>query len=118
MTRVDVMIVDDDQDLAESLADLLAANGYQVEVASNGREAVERFREKDYGITFMDVRMPVMNGVDSFFEIRKMKPAARIVLMTGFKEPIVNKALENGALALLNKPFDAEAMLKLAESVH
>ena len=93
MKRVDVMIVDDDQDLAESLADLLAANGYQVEVASNGREAVERFREKDYGITFMDVRMPVMNGVDSFFEIRKMKPTARIVLMTGFKEPIVNKAL-------------------------
>ena len=57
MKRVDVMIVDDDQDLAESLADLLAANGYQVEVANNGREAVERFREKDYGITFMDVRI-------------------------------------------------------------
>ena len=60
---------------------------------------------KDYGITFMDVRMPVMNGVDSFFEIRKMKPTARIVLMTGFKEPIVNKALENGAVALLSKPL-------------
>jgi len=118
MKRVDVMIVDDDQDLAESLADLLAANGYQVEVANNGREAVERFREKDYGITFMDVRMPVMNGVDSFFEIRKIKPTARIVLMTGFKEPIVNRALENGAVALLSKPFDAEAMLKLAETVH
>jgi CheY-like chemotaxis protein len=47
-----------------------------------------------------------------------MKPTARIVLMTGFKEPIVNKALESGALALLSKPFDAEAMLKLAETVH
>jgi DNA-binding NtrC family response regulator len=118
MKRIDVMIVDDDQDLAESLADLLTANGYQVEVASNGKEAVERYRENDYGITFMDVRMPVMNGGDSFFEIRKMRPTARIVLMTGFKEPIVNKALENGAVALLNKPFAAEAMLKLAETLH
>ena len=118
MTRVDVMIVDDDQDLAESLADLLVANGYNVEIASNGREAVERYRQKDYGITFMDVRMPVMNGVESFFEIRKMKPTARIVLMTGFKEAIVNKALENGAAGLLSKPFAAEAMLKLAENVH
>src|SRR5215468_10348090 len=118
MKRVDVMIVDDDQDLAESLADLLAANGYQVEVATNGKEAVERFRNKDYDITFMDVRMPVMNGVDSFFEIRRLKPTAKIVLMTGFKEPIVSRALENGALGLLNKPFAAEAMLKLAESAN
>jgi len=118
MKRIDVMIVDDDQDLAESLADLLAANGYQVEVATNGKEAVERFRTKDYDITFMDVRMPVMNGVDSFFEIRRFKPTAKIVLMTGFKEPIVSRALENGALGLLNKPFAAEAMLKLAESAN
>jgi two-component system, NtrC family, response regulator HydG len=115
MKRVDVMIVDDDQDLAESLADLLAANGYQVEVANNGKEAVERFREKDYGITFMDVRMPVMNGVDSFFEIRKLKPDAKIVMMTGFKEAIVTKALEAGAIGLLSKPFDIEAMLALVD---
>jgi len=118
MKRIDVMIVDDDQDLAESLADLLAANGYEVKIANNGREAVELFRENDYGITFMDVRMPVMNGVDSFFEIRRMKPTARIVLMTGFKEAIVNKALENGAAGLLSKPFAADAMLKLAESAN
>src|SRR5262252_9744469 len=111
MKRVDVMIVDDDQDLAESLADLLAANGYQVEVATNGKEAVERFRNKDYDITFMDVRMPVMNGVDSFFEIRRLKPTAKIVLMTGFKEEIVGKALDAGAMGLLNKPFGVEALL-------
>jgi two-component system, NtrC family, response regulator HydG len=116
MKRVDVMIVDDDQDLAESLADLLAANGYQVEVANNGREAVERFREKDYGITFMDVRMPVMNGVDSFFEIRKLKPAARIVMMAGAHEPLVGRALAAGASGLLEKPFAFERMLEIVET--
>ena len=118
MRAASVMIVDDDVDLAESLADMLALQGHSVQVAANGQEAVERHRQGSFDITFMDVRMPVMNGVDSFFEIRKMKPTARIVLMTGFKEPIVNKALESGALALLSKPFDAEAMLKLAETVH
>lgn len=117
MNRVDVMIVDDDQDLAESLADLLAANGYQVEVANNGREAVERFREKDYGITFMDVRMPVMNGVDSFFAIRALRPHAKVVLMTGYEESIVAKALAAGALGLLTKPFRIEELLdKLADA--
>src|SRR5215813_9162711 len=118
MKPLNVMIVDDDQDLAEGLAELLEIHGYSVAVASNGKEAVERFRDRDYDMTFMDVRMPVMNGVDSFFEIRKLKPTAKIVLMTGFKEPIVSRALENGALGLLNKPFAAEAMLKLAESAN
>src|SRR5215831_12997684 len=118
MPSLSVMIVDDDRDLAEGLAELLEIHGYTVAVAGNGREAVERFRDQDYDMTFMDVRMPVMNGVDSFFEIRKIKPEAKIVLMTGFKEPIVSRALENGALGLLNKPFAAEAMLKLAESAN
>ena len=118
MKRVDVMIVDDDQDLAESLADLLAANGYQVEVATNGKEAVERFRNKDYDITFMDVRMPVMNGVDSFLAIKRIKPQARIVMMTGFKEPILEKAINAGAEGPLHKPFSVEDMLKLVETLH
>jgi|SRR5215470_1802404 len=111
MPSLSVMIVDDDRDLAEGLAELLEIHGYTVAVAGNGREAVERFRDQDYDMTFMDVRMPVMNGVDSFFEIRKIKPEAKIVLMTGFKEEIVGKALDAGAMGLLNKPFGVEALL-------
>ena len=59
--------------------------------------------------------MPIMNGVDSFFEIRKMKPEAKIVMMTGFKEAIVTKALEAGAAGLLTKPFDIAAMLAIVD---
>ncbi len=117
MKQVHVMIVDDDRDLAESLAELLEIHGYQVDVAGNGQEAVERFRSQDFDMAFMDVRMPVMNGVDSFFEIRKLKPAAKIVMMTGFKEPMVSKALENGALGLLNKPFKIEEMLAKLDDI-
>jgi CheY-like chemotaxis protein len=118
MKDTSIIIVDDDRDLAESLAELLEVNGYQVEIASNGQEAVERFRHKDYDIAFMDVRMPVMNGVDSFFAIRQMKPEARIVMMTGFKEPIMQKAVDAGALGPLHKPFTIDAMLRLVEADH
>jgi two-component system response regulator HydG len=112
MKRARVMIVDDDRDLAESLAELIEVRGHKVEIASNGREAVERFRQQDYDIAFMDVRMPVMNGVESFLEIRKLRPDAKIVMMTGFKEPMVQKALEQGALGLLHKPFSVEDLLE------
>jgi DNA-binding NtrC family response regulator len=115
MSRANVMIVDDDRDLAESLAEFLEMSGHSVTTAANGKEAVIGHGAGDFDVTFMDVRMPIMNGVDSFFEIRKLKPDAKIVMMTGFKEPIVAKALEAGAAGLLNKPFAIEAMLEIVE---
>jgi DNA-binding NtrC family response regulator len=115
MSRANVMIVDDDQDLAESLAEFLEMSGCSVTTAANGKEALLGHGKQDFDVTFMDVRMPIMNGVDSFFEIRKLKPDAKIVMMTGFKEAIVTKALEAGAIGLLSKPFDIEAMLALVD---
>ncbi len=117
MRRANVMIVDDDRDLAESLAEMLELQGHAVEIASNGQEAVERHRKNEFDITFMDVRMPVMNGVDSFFAIRALRPDAKVVLMTGYEESMVAKALAGGALGLLTKPFEMDDLLaKLADA--
>jgi CheY-like chemotaxis protein len=59
--------------------------------------------------------MPVMNGVESFLAIRGLQPDSRVVLMTGFREPIVDIALEAGALALLQKPFQLSELMALLE---
>ena len=112
MKSAHVMIVDDDRDLAESLAELIEMHGHKVSIASNGKEALERFHQQDFDVTFMDVRMPVMNGVDSFLAMRRLRPSAKVIMMTGFREPMVAKALENGALGLLNKPFRLEDLLE------
>jgi two-component system, NtrC family, response regulator HydG len=117
MRPAKVMIVDDDRDLAESLAEMLELQGHTVQVASNGQEAVDRHRKGEFDITFMDVRMPVMNGVDSFFAIRALRPNAKVVLMTGYEESMVAKALAAGALGLLTKPFQMDDLLtKLADA--
>ena len=115
---VRIMIVDDDQDLAESLADLLKVFGYEVTVATNGKDALQRAEASDFDVTFMDVRMPVMNGVDSCLAIKKIKPQARIVMMTGFKEPILERAISAGAEGPLHKPFSLDDLLKLFETNH
>lgn len=100
-----VLVVDDDADVAESYAEILRAHGCEVEIARNGQEALDRFGAQDYDVAFMDIRMPVMNGVDSFLAIKRLKPAARIVLMTGHSEERADEALANGALAVLMKPI-------------
>ena len=112
---VRILIADDDRDLAESLAELLRLHGYEVDLAENGQDALRRSLAADHDITFMDVRMPVMNGVDSFLAIRRAKPDCRVVMMTGFREPILQQAIEAGAEGPLSKPFPLEDMLKLIE---
>jgi CheY-like chemotaxis protein len=112
-----VLIVDDDRALASSLANYVETNGHEVTLAANGKEAVECFRQTEFDIAFMDIQMPVMNGIDSFREIREVRPAACVVLMTGAPEESHQQALRAGALALLTKPFQMSALLALLHSV-
>lgn len=111
---MNVCIVDDDHDVAESLADLLELRGHSVDLAHSGEEAVAKFRDHDYDIAFMDVRMPGMNGVESMMKIHSFKPQARVVIMTGYSvDQLLKQAAENGAVAVLYKPVKTGEILAL-----
>ena len=113
-----VFIVDDDHDHAESIADVLTMRGFETELAFSGEAGLARFREADFDIVFMDVKLPGMNGVETFFEFRKLKPDVKVMLMTGFSlEQIVAQAVENGALGVLRKPFEIKDLLDVLEQV-
>jgi two-component system, NtrC family, response regulator HydG len=113
-----ILIVDDDRDLAESLADVLEARGYAVELAGSGEEGVECFRRRNFDLVFTDVKLPGMNGVESFFAFRQIRPDAKVVMMTGFSvEQLLAQAVDNGALAVLHKPFAIPDILAVLERV-
>ena len=113
-----VFIVDDNQDFAESLALLIEGRGYEVELAFSGEEAIAKFRQQNFDITFMDVKLPGMNGVESFLEIRKFKPSARVVMMTGYSvEQLLEQAVEHGAWGVLNKPLDIHKVLEIIDCI-
>lgn len=118
MDPIRVFIVDDDLDLAESLSIALEGTGCEVETAHSGEEAVRIFREKDFDIAFMDVKLPGMNGVESFLEIKKIKPGVKVVMMTGYSvEQLLEQALENGAWGVLHKPIDMKKLLETLKNV-
>jgi two-component system, NtrC family, response regulator HydG len=113
-----VFIIDDDQDHADSVAELLELKGYSVEIAFSGEAGVARFRQQDFDVVLMDVRLPGMNGAETFFEFRKIRPQARVLMMTGFSlENLVAQAVENGALGVLYKPFAISQLLETLERV-
>jgi len=107
MSPAKIFIVDDDVDFADSLAETLKARGHTVELAHSGEDAIRRFRETDFDLAFMDVKLPGKNGVESFLEIRKEIPDVRVMMMTGYSvKDLLDQAIENGALGILDKPLD------------
>jgi len=116
--KLQVLIVDDDQDHAESVADILEMRGYAVELAASGEQGVDRFQASDFHIVLMDVKLPGMNGVETFAEFKRIRPDARVPMMTGFSvEALVAEAVGNGALGVLYKPFAISDLLDTLERV-
>jgi two-component system, NtrC family, response regulator HydG len=113
-----IFVVDDDRDHAESIADVLEAKGHEVELAFTGEEAVARFRAADFDVVLMDIKLPGINGVETFFEFRKIRPSAHVFMMTGYSvEQLIAQAVDNGALGILKKPFGMAELLAAFEDV-
>jgi len=112
MEPIRVFIVDDDKDFAESLGIALEGSGCEVELAYSGEEAVKALQDKTFDLALMDVKLPGLNGVESFLEIRKIKPGLKVIMMTGYSvEQLLDQAVENGAWGILHKPIDMPKLL-------
>jgi two-component system, NtrC family, response regulator HydG len=121
MTKsLNILVLDDHIEVAESLGEILELERHRVTLVHDGLSAVQAFREHNFDLGFFDIKMPGLNGVESFLEIRKDNPSARVIMMSGFAdEELISKALSNGALALLRKPFDVDELLaKLTDAAN
>jgi DNA-binding response OmpR family regulator len=108
-----ILVVDDDRDHAESIADILAMHGHEVAMAHTGEDAVRRFAESEFDLTLMDVKLPGMNGIEAFFELRRQRADARVIMMTGFSvEQLLSQAMVHGAHGVLYKPLAIANLLR------
>ena len=118
MKKTNILIVDDNVGLAETLSFILGIKGYGTGIAKNGNEAVEKVKNKFFNIIFMDIKMPLMNGVEAFREIKKISPSSIVFMMTAYGvEELIQESLEEGAYDIIYKPLDIERALALIEEV-
>lgn len=115
--RIYVLVVDDEDVMRNLFTDLLTEQGYEVIAVKNGREAVEKVKERNFTIAFIDVHMPVMNGVEALKAIRKIKPQTRIVMMDSFPDTLIEEAKREGAITCIHKPFEIKEVINLTEEV-
>ena len=112
--ETNVLIVDDDNGIRFTLEGIIDDEGYAVRGAQDGYEAIELVKVINFHWVFMDIRMPGINGVETYLEIKKISPESKVVMMTGFSvEALVKKALEEGVYTVLYKPLPVEQVLDL-----
>lgn len=112
MNALPVLVVEDDADLREALADTLTLAGYEVISASDGPSALENLREHRVGLVVTDVQMHPMDGHTLLREIKTAYPYVPVLLMTAYG--MIDKAVEAmraGACNYLTKPFEPEKLL-------
>ncbi|MDE2384279.1 MAG: response regulator [Alphaproteobacteria bacterium] len=118
MRSLKILVVDDDRDNADSMGELFQLEGHDVRVVYSGREAIHAYLEADFNLAFIDVMMPGMNGVESYMEIRKLKPKANVFMMSGYSvEELLKQAMAQGAKGLLSKPVDPRTLLAATHEV-
>ena len=110
-----VLVVDDEEGVRGVADGLLRSMGFDVIHASNGVEALERFKDAQGGIraVLMDLTMPQMDGVETFRELRRLDPHCRVVLTSGYNEQdAVQSFLGKGLVAFVQKPFQRSDLMQ------
>lgn len=113
-----ILIVDDESNIRLGLNKCLAKEGYYIEEASNGEEALQLIYNKKYDLILMDVQMPELNGFDVLKRIRKFGNSTRVIMMTAFGTvEMAVDSMKIGAVDFLSKPFTISKVRDVVKEV-
>ncbi len=116
MAKATVLLIDDEEDFTATLAERLETRGLDVDVSSNGPDAIERVHDKTYDALVLDMAMPGMDGIETLKRLLADNPDLQVILLTG--RGTVRKGVEamsSGAMEFLEKPADIDLLLKQIE---
>lgn len=116
-----ILIVDDDPEFCKTLKDVLTLKGFQVETETEAHRVMGHLENNHMlAIVLLDLKLGAANGVDVLKEIRAKYPDKPVVLMTGYREEMVNsieKARKIGAYTCLHKPLEMDDLFRLLEEI-
>ena len=104
-----ILIIDDEAGIRETLSVLLEEDGYRIDLAANGFDAVEVFKKNHADLVICDIMMPDKGGLETIIELRKLNPEVKIIAISGASQvgrrKILDWATKMGAHRTFSKPF-------------
>ena len=116
--RALILVVDDEPLVAGLMADVLVTEGHEVDMAKNGREALEKIAARSYDLIVSDLRMPELDGVGLYRELERRRPTllGRLLFVSGTTEPPEYASfLEATHAPVLSKPFRLEDLRRFVQ---
>src|SRR5438552_8851758 len=107
------LVVDDDHALRGLFAALLTRKGFDVDYASDGREAFDQISQHNYSVILLDLMMPEINGFELLLRMERDSPSllSRVIVMTGASQRAIEPLHTSSIWALIRKPFDIDDLL-------
>lgn len=109
-----ILIVDDDTEVRKLLSSVLEDEGYSVETAENGKEAVRASEKSHFDVALIDIKLPDMDGTELLNRLKRRQPKMVKIVITGF--PTLENAIKTvneGADGYVLKPFDVQKLLEI-----
>jgi two-component system response regulator HydG len=119
-TSQPILIVDDDPDICDTLTRVIKQQGYEVLAAYSGEDAVNIARDTACQMAFIDIKLPNIDGLETFLRLKSINPHITTIMMTGFRNEVkdaLEKAQEASAVTCLYKPFDPEEAADLVRQI-
>ena len=115
-----ILVVDDDPGTVKTLRMVLSNKGYDVITCPDGDEAIRLSLSNNFDILFIDMKLPTINGLETYLEIRKNKSNAIAIMITGFQQEVadlVEEAKANSAYTCLYKPLSMPKVLQIIDEI-
>lgn len=110
--NVRILVVDDDESIRKTMKAILEDEGYLVDLAASGKEAVEKANNATYNLALLDIRLPDIEGIELLKLMKDSVPRTRKIMVTGYPSmQNAISALNKNADAYLVKPVDIEKLL-------
>ncbi|MFO8240067.1 MAG: response regulator [Dissulfuribacterales bacterium] len=110
--KLRLLLVDDEEMFLEFLSRRLISYQYDVKICSSGENALEMMTDNDFDVVILDVLMPGMDGIETLWEIKKIKPLTEVIMLTGHSHRESGiEGMKLGAYDYLSKPCDTEDLI-------
>ena len=109
-----ILLVEDEMVVREALRDWLTDDGYDVDVAEDGEEALKKIKEEEFGVIVLDLKLPDIDGLQVFEEAKELNQETKGIMITAYpSKETLEKAKRLGLIDYLAKPFQAEELEKI-----
>jgi len=117
--KINVLLVDDEKNFVEFLAERLQLRDFNVLTAFSGDEAINLVKENDFDVIVLDVQMPGKNGVETLKEIKKIEQLSQVIMLTGHATvKTAIQGMKNGAFDYLMKPTDTNELIEMMNKAY